>query len=151
VKSILGSVWCAGRKEKSHGRITETDIMLDPGDEALIMRAFSRELYPALEKTEEKVAKRIVAAISVHHAECAVKDAVQRFEFTIKGVKYDAEEAKARAANAISLAAQVNKKVDDRFNQVWGGWRVLLILGGVSGFIVAVIGTLAMLGAIHWK
>jgi hypothetical protein len=74
---------------------------------------------------------------------------VQRFEVTISQAKNQAEEADAKASAAALQAVNVEKAVDKRFNQVWGGWRVLLVLGGVGGFIVLLLEALAMMGYLH--
>ena len=123
--------------------------MLDKGDEAIIMGAFNKELYPALEKSEEKVAKRITEAIGMHHAQCSLREAVQRFEVMVSQTKTQAEEADAKASAAALQAMNVEKAVDKRFNQVWGGWRVLLVLGGTAGFIVTLLEALAVMGYLH--
>ena len=123
--------------------------MLDKGDEAIIMGAFNKELYPALEKSEEKVAKRITEVIGMHHAQCSLRETMQRFEVTISQAKTQAEDANAKASAAALQAVNVEKAVDKRFNQVWGGWRVLLILGGTAGFIVTLLEALAVMGYLH--
>jgi len=123
--------------------------MLDKGDEAIIMGAFNKELYPALERSENKIAQKITDAVSLHHAQCSLRDTVQRFEVTISQAKNQAEEADAKASAAALQAVNVEKAVDKRFNQVWGGWRVLLVLGGVGGFIVLLLEALAMMGYLH--
>jgi hypothetical protein len=123
--------------------------MLDKGDEAIIMGAFNKELYPALERSENKIAQKITDAVSLHHAQCSLRETVQRFEVTISQAKNQAEEADAKASAAALQAVNVEKAVDKRFNQVWGGWRVLLVLGGVGGFIVLLLEALAMMGYFH--
>jgi len=123
--------------------------MLDKGDEAIIMGAFNKELYPALERSENKIAQKITDAVSLHHAQCSLRDTVQRFEVTISQAKNQAEEADAKASAAALQAVNVEKAVDKRFNQVWGGWRVLLVLGGVGGFIVLLLEALATMGYLH--
>lgn len=123
--------------------------MLDKGDEAIIMGAFNKELYPALERSENKIAQKITDAVSLHHAQCSLREAVQRFEVTISQTKTVAEEADAKASAAALQALNVEKAVDKRFNQVWGGWRVLLVLGGVGGFIVLLLEALATMGYLH--
>jgi hypothetical protein len=123
--------------------------MLDKGDEAIIMGAFNKELYPALERSENKIAQKITDAVSLHHAQCSLRETVQRFEVTISQAKTQAEEADAKASAAALQAVNVEKAVDKRFNQVWGGWRVLLVLGGVGGFIVLLLEALAMMGYLH--
>jgi hypothetical protein len=123
--------------------------MLDKGDEAIIMGAFNKELYPALERSENKIAQKITDAVSLHHAQCSLREAVQRFEVTISKTKTVAEEADAKASAAALQALNVEKAVDKRFNQVWGGWRVLLVLGGVGGFIVLLLEALATMGYLH--
>jgi hypothetical protein len=123
--------------------------MLDKGDEAIIMGAFNKELYPALERSENKIAQKITDAVSLHHAQCSLRETVQRFEVTISQAKNQAEEADAKASAAALQAVNVEKAVDKRFNQVWGGWRVLLVLGGVGGFIVLLLEALAMMGYLH--
>jgi hypothetical protein len=123
--------------------------MLDKGDEAIIMGAFNKELYPALERSENKIAQKITDAVSLHHAQCSLRETVQRFEVTISQAKNQAEEADAKASAAALHAVNVEKAVDKRFNQVWGGWRVLLVLGGVGGFIVLLLEALATMGYLH--
>jgi len=123
--------------------------MLDKGDEAIIMGAFNKELYPALERSENKIAQKITDAVSLHHAQCSLRETVQRFEVTISQAKNQAEEADAKAFAAALQAVNVEKAVDKRFNQVWGGWRVLLVLGGVGGFIVLLLEALATMGYLH--
>jgi hypothetical protein len=123
--------------------------MLDKGDEAIIMGAFNKELYPALERSENKIAQKITDAVSLHHAQCSLRETVQRFEVTISQAKNQAEEADAKASAAALQAVNVEKAVDKRFNQVWGGWRVLLVLGGVGGFIVLLLEALATMGYLH--
>ena len=123
--------------------------MLDKGDEAIIMGAFNKELYPALERSENKIAQKITDAVSLHHAQCSLRETVQRFEVTISQAKNQAEEADAKASAAALQAINVEKAVDKRFNQVWGGWRVLLVLGGVGGFIVVLLEALATMGYLH--
>jgi len=123
--------------------------MLDKGDEAIIMGAFNKELYPALERSENKIAQKITDAVSLHHAQCSLRETVQRFEVTITQAKNQAEEADAKASAAALQAINVEKAVDKRFNQVWGGWRVLLVLGGVGGFIVMLLEALATMGYLH--
>lgn len=123
--------------------------MLDKGDEAIIMGAFNKELYPALERSENKIAQKITDAVSLHHAQCSLRETVQRFEVTITQAKNQAEEADAKASAAALQAVNVEKAVDKRFNQVWGGWRVLLVLGGVGGFIVLLLEALATMGYLH--
>ena len=123
--------------------------MLDKGDEAIIMGAFNKELYPALERSENKIAQKITDAVSLHHAQCSLRETVQRFEVTILQAKNQAEEADAKASAAALQAINVEKAVDKRFNQVWGGWRVLLVLGGVGGFIVMLLEALATMGYLH--
>ena len=123
--------------------------MLDKGDEAIIMGAFNKELYPALERSENKIAQKITDAVSLHHAQCSLRETVQRFEVTISQAKNQAEEADAKASAAALQAINVEKAVDKRFNQVWGGWRVLLVLGGVGGFIVMLLEALATMGYLH--
>jgi len=123
--------------------------MLDKGDEAIIMGAFNKELYPALERSENKIAQKITDAVTLHHAQCSLRETVQRFEVTITQAKNQAEEADAKASAAALQAINVEKAVDKRFNQVWGGWRVLLVLGGVGGFIVVLLEALATMGYLH--
>lgn len=123
--------------------------MLDKGDEAIIMGAFNKELYPALERSENKIAQKITDAVSLHHAQCSLRETVQRFEVTISQAKNQAEEADAKASAAALQVVNVEKAVDKRFNQVWGGWRVLLVLGGVGGFIVLLLEALATMGYLH--
>ena len=123
--------------------------MLDKGDEAIIMGAFNKELYPALERSENKIAQKITDAVSLHHAQCSLRETVQRFEVTISQAKNQAEEADAKASAAALQAVNVEKAVDKRFNQVWGGWRMLLVLCGVGGFIVLLLEALATMGYLH--
>jgi len=123
--------------------------MLDKGDEAIIMGAFNKELYPALERSENKIAQKITDAVSLHHAQCTLRETVQRFEVAISQAKNQAEEADAKASAAAQQAVNVEKALDKRFNQVWGGWRVLLVLGGVGSFIVLLLEALATMGYLH--
>ena len=123
--------------------------MLDAGDRAIIREDFAEELYPALKESEQRVASRITDAVALHHAQCSLRETVQRFEVTISQAKTQAEEADAKASAAALQAINVEKAVDKRFNQVWGGWRVLLVLGGVGGFIVVLLEALATMGYLH--
>ena len=123
--------------------------MLDAGDRAIIREDFKSELYPALKETEIRVGREITTAVNMHHAQCSLRETVQRFEVTISQAKTQAEEADAKASAAALQAINVEKAVDKRFNQVWGGWRVLLVLGGVGGFIVVLLEALATMGYLH--
>ena len=119
------------------------------GDRAIIREDFKEALYPALKDSEQRVASRIADAVALHHAQCTIRESMQRFEVTISQAKTVAEEADAKASAAALQALNVEKAVDKRFNQVWGGWRVLLILGGIAGFIVTLLEALAVMGYLH--
>jgi hypothetical protein len=123
--------------------------MLEAGDRAIIREDFKGELYPALERFEGRMTKTVADAIALHHANCPIKDTVQRFEVTVSHVKTEAELAAAKASNAALQATQIKQNIDARFNQVWGGWRVLLVLGGAGGFIVMLLEALATMGYLH--
>ena len=122
--------------------------MLDEGDKAIMQRAFAAELYPALAKTEEKLAKEIPKAITQHHDACNYREAIPKFELQLIQIKSEAEKATIKAEHATEKADDVKKSFDARVNQVWGGWRVLLAIGGILGFILAALEFLIAVGVI---
>ena len=125
-------------------------MALEEGDKAIMQRAFAAELYPALVKTEEKLVKEIPAAIAQHHAACNYREAIPKFELQLAQVKSEAEKATLKADHATEKADGVKKDFDAKVNQAWGIWKVLLTIGGILGFVVAVLEFLAAAGVIHW-
>ena len=124
--------------------------MLEEGDKAIMQRAFAEELYPALDKTEERMTKTITEAVNQHHVACNYREIIPRFELTISQVKNETEQAKLKATAAAEQAAQIKIIVDAKLNQVWGGWKVLLVLIGIFGFIMTVLEFLAIAGIVSW-
>ena len=125
--------------------------MLEAGDKAIMQQAFAAELYPALEKTEEKLLKEIPKAITQHHDACNYREAILKCELSITQAKGDAREALLKADHAAEKADGVKRDFDARVNQVSGVRKVLLTIGGILGFIVAVLELLAVAGVIHWR
>jgi glutamate-1-semialdehyde aminotransferase len=131
--------------------------MLDPGDAALMREAFKAELYPALDKQEARMVKTIGDAITLHHANCSMKETVQRFEISVTQTDSKAEqaakearEAKAKASNAELQATQVKEQVSEQLNRFWGGWKTLLAIGGILGLLFSGLEALSAFGLIHW-